>query len=120
MLLEKGDGTFVGGPADIICILKLPDGKFHAAFFEEHPLPGPVKPISELSMLRLKSKMHHTAGADTLEGAQQHLRELRAWIVLPDANVLADTPIEVNDPLSVWVVPNWTLGNCDLQKAILR
>ena len=100
-----------GGPLDILCILKLPAGTFHAAFFEEYPLPGPLMPAA--SLVRLKSKMHHTAGASTLEGAQEHLDDLKQKISVPAGNVLRDAAIEVDDPVNVWLVPNWSAGTID-------
>jgi hypothetical protein len=118
MLIPNKENTFVGGPADVICILKLPTGRFHVAFFEEHPMPGPVKPIAELPFIKLKSNMHHTGGADTLEGAKQHLNELRTKIQLPDANVLDEIAIEVKDPILVWLVQNWTTGQIGIKDAL--
>lgn len=107
MILQRDDGTCDVGPLDIICILKLPAGTFHAAFFEEAPMPGPVQPIDSLTFVRLKSKMHHTGGALTLEGAQEHLDELRLKIHLPDTNVVREEAIEIADPVSVWILGNW-------------
>jgi hypothetical protein len=109
MLIEtEKPGVFTAGALDILCILEDQNtGRFHVAFFEEHPMPGPVPSVEETNPVRLKSRMHHTAGADTLEGAQQHLRELREQIVLPDANV-CDTPIDWNGEIGiVWLVENW-------------
>jgi len=46
MLLENGNGTFTGGQADVLCMLKnVNNGRFYAAFFEENPMPGEIKPI---------------------------------------------------------------------------
>lgn len=120
MLIKQDDKTYVAGPADILCILKLPAGTFHVAFFEEHPMPGPVRPISELGVIRLKSKMHHTVGGKTLAEAQTHLSEMRSKIKLPDANVVGDRAIEVEDPVNVWVLPNWTRDNRTLEDVLAR
>ena len=118
MLMERGDGTFDGGEADFICILRLPSGTYHATVFEEHPLPGPVKPISELTTVRVKSKMHHTVGSPTFEGAQKHVEELRDRIVLPDENVVSDEALEVDDSVSNRLLPNWTRGGVTLKEAL--
>lgn len=118
MLLQQDNGTFLAGPADIICILQLPKGIYHAAFFEEHPMAGQTKPINELEFLRLKSKMHHTTGADTLEGAQEHVKEMREKIILSDDNIMIDEAIPVTDPVNVWPVLNWTKGNMTLKEAL--
>lgn len=107
MLIEKGDGTFTGGQGDVLCILELPEGTFHAAFSEEHPMAGQVKPIAEEDFLRLKSGMHRTEGSKTLKEEQLKLDEMRTKIEIPDNNVIRDKAIKVDDPVSVWVVPNW-------------
>lgn len=108
MLIERETpGTFTAGPLDILCILKLPAGTFHAAFFEEYPMAGPIQPAENVSAVRLKGKMHHTTGAATLEESQVHLAELRERIHLSDANVIPDKPIEVEEPVNVWVLGNW-------------
>lgn len=111
MLIDNKNGTYTAGQADIIVILHLPSGTFHPAFFEEHPLPGQTKPIIEESFLRLKSKMHHTQGALTLEGAQKLLDEMRDKIILPDANVIRDKAIDVMEPVNTWILPNWIKNN---------
>lgn len=107
MLIEKEKGVFLGGAADIICILKLPGGTFHVAFYEEHPMPGPIQPIKDLDFIRLKSRMHHTVGAPTLEGAQKHFDDMRTKIKIPDSNVARNMALEMDDPVSTLVLPNW-------------
>ena len=118
MLVRKDDGTFQAGPADIMCILKLPTGTFHVAFFEEEPILGPKQPISELDAARLKSKMYHAIGSATLADEQIRAKKLRLKIKLPNENVLLDEVIEAEDPEAVWVVPNWTRGEVSLKKAL--
>lgn len=118
--MGQDDGTYVAGPADILCILKLPAGTFHVAFFEEHPMPGPIRPIDELDVLRLKSKAHHTIGGKTLEEAQIHLSEMRAKIKLPDENVVGDKEIEVIDSVNVWILPNWKKGDKTLRDVLVK
>ena len=118
MLIDNGNETYTVGEADIICILKLPTNTYHVAFFEEHPLPGQVKPIGELDFLRLKSKMHHTQGSPTLEGAQVHLDEMRGKLIIPDANVLKERAISVEDPVNTWVLPNWIKDNKPLSEIL--
>jgi hypothetical protein len=118
MMIDNGNGTFTAGEADIICILKLPTNTYHVAFFEEHPFAGQVKPIKEEPMLRLKSKMHHTKGSLTLEGAQVHLDDMRTKLIVLDSNVIRDRAIEVQDPVNVWVVPNWIKENKQLAEVL--
>lgn len=118
LIATDNANVFNGGEADMICILKLPGGRYHVAFYEENPMPGPVQPIRELSFVRLKSKMHHTAGAENLEEAQEHARQLREKIILPNSNVFITEAIELEDPVSVWAVPNWTTGTCTLEAAL--
>lgn len=45
-------------------------------------MPGPISDTP--SVLRLKSKMHHTGGAETFEAALAHLEELAARIQPPN------------------------------------
>ena len=106
MLINNGDGTFILGPADIICIYRLPDGRYHLAVLEERPMPGPIKPIEELSFIRLKSSMHHTSGAETIQGAQEHIAELRKKVKIEDANIVSDVAIDMEDPVSVILARN--------------
>lgn len=109
MLIEIEPGVLMAGPADVICILQV-GNRFHAAFFEELPMPGPIQPIKELDFIRLKSKMHHTIGTDTLEGAKKHVEEMRKNIKVNDNNI-ADEPLVVDDPISVLVIENWVRRN---------
>ncbi|TSC81738.1 MAG: hypothetical protein G01um101420_843 [Parcubacteria group bacterium Gr01-1014_20] len=118
MFIDRGDGTVLSGPADTLCILRLPVGSYHVAFFEEKPMPGPVKPINELSIIRLKSKMHETNGHETLEGAKASLAELRKKFIVPDENVVDDVAFEVEDPVQVWVVENWIGKSLSLKNAL--
>lgn len=119
MLLETNQsGVFTAGSADMMCILKLPSGTYHPAFYEEHPMPGPIQPIAELSTIRLKSKMHHTSGFATFEEAQEDLKKLREKIILPDANVFWEEAIETDDPLGNFMIANWTRGVIPLKDAL--
>ncbi len=108
MLMQRGDGTFDAGQADVLCVLKdVNTGRYHAAFFEEHPLPGNPKPISELDFIRLKSKMHHTEGSDSLNGALVHLQELSEKIHI-GKQCIWKQPIDWNGECSVvMTLPNW-------------
>jgi hypothetical protein len=118
MLIENGNGTYTAGQGDIICILQLPAKTYHVAFFEEHPFAGQIKPIQDEDLLRLKSKMHHTTGSPTLEGAQKHLDDMRTKIILPDSNIVRDRAIKVEDPVSVWVLPNWIKQHKNLSEVL--
>ncbi len=118
MLIKKQDDTCMAGPLDIICIMKLPSGTYHVAFLEESPFPGEVLAPKDTPFVRLKSKMHHTVGAQTFEGALVHLRDTRKKIELPDANVIEDAAIEVDDPVSVWTVSNWLTNGRRLKDCI--
>jgi hypothetical protein len=72
---------------EVILILFDPmKGTYHAALFYEAPFPGPPGAVPNVA--RMRSKMHHTAGAPTLEGAQVHADELSARI--PSAKLLRD------------------------------
>jgi len=107
MLISKGNNTYQGGPLDVLCILhEMHTGRYHAAFFEESPLPGPVKSLHETDVVRLKSKMHHTEGSDTLAGAVVHLEELATQIHLPESNIWKE-PIEWDGSPVVMLRSNW-------------
>jgi hypothetical protein len=88
MLIEQGHGTYVGGPYDVLGIQHTTRGRYHVAFYEEKPMPGPVQ--SQPRILRLKSKMHHTEGAATFEEALEHLEEMAQKIEMDDSRIWRD------------------------------
>lgn len=108
MMIDKGNGTYAAGLLDVLCILRnVNTGKYHAAFFEEIPVPGKVEPMNETEIVRLRSKMHHTTGSETLDGALDHLKELREKIIVPDENVKKE-PIDWNGEIgTTFVWENW-------------
>lgn len=64
-------------------------GAYHAALFQEAPFPGPAETrYRHPRVMRLRSRMHHTVGAMSLEGAQAHADELASKI--PDAKLFRD------------------------------
>lgn len=107
MLINNGDGTHTGGPLDILCILHdVERDRFHAAFAEEMPMPGSVPAVGDMPLVRLKSKMHHTAGAPALEEALVHLDDLAGKIHVPPENVWRDPRPWDGEPF-VTIVANW-------------
>jgi hypothetical protein len=110
MLIDNGNGTFEAGELDVLCILHDENtGKYHAAFFEEHPMPGEIKPIEETNLVRLLSKMHHTEGSTTLEGAIKHLNDLATMINVPKENIWRD-PMEWNGEKGITIFKkNWRM-----------
>jgi len=108
MMIQNEDGTCTGGPLDVLCVLHdTANGTFHAAFFEEKPLPGPVKSVEETDAVRLKSKMHHTDGNPTKEEALGVLADLSTKIKIPPENIWTD-PIPWDGTVGiVWLIPNW-------------
>lgn len=117
MLVNNGDGTYTMGPADVMCIFRLPTGRYHLVILEESPMPGPIQSLDSLSVIRLKSRGHHTDGAETLEGAQAHIAEYRKKLKIKDANVLSDVAIDMEDPVCVFPVRNWIRDNIPLKEA---
>lgn len=112
MMLRNDDGTYEMGPFDVLGILKdSSTGRFHACVWLEHPFPGVPDPNPDL--IRLKSKMHHTAGADTFEGALVHVQELHTQIKVSEANLWLKPEQVVERDFSndgfadVMVVGNW-------------
>jgi hypothetical protein len=108
MLFERNDNTFDSGSLDVICMLHdVNTDRYHAAFFEEHPMPGGYEANKDLSFVRLKSKMHHTGGADTIEEALTHVEDLKSKIHVPEKNVWLE-PKKWDGELGItWVVPKW-------------
>jgi len=94
MLISNGpDGTFTTGHLDVLLILHhVEAGTYHAAFFEEAPPPGPVQDVGDVAIVRLRSKLHHTTGASTLEGAKAHLDEVAVKICVPPENLWREKP----------------------------
>lgn len=83
LIPTETEGKFSGGPFDVICIQHdVATGRYHAAFYEERPMPGPD--VGTPPVLRLKSKMHHTVGAETFDEALAHLDALAEQIELPN------------------------------------
>jgi hypothetical protein len=109
MLIQNEDGTFTAGSLDVFCILRdETTGRFHPAFFEESPLPGPVEAAAETIVVRLKSKMHHTVGFESLEEAVVGLQEeLIDRIKVPETNICKE-PIDWDGQIGiVWICSNW-------------
>ncbi len=106
MMIDNGNGTFTAGGLDVLCILyDVNKNRYHAAFFEESPMPGRVKSIDETDIVRLRGKMHHTGGSDTLEGALGHLKELSEKVIVPEENVWKD-PIDWNGEIGITLIRN--------------
>lgn len=116
MILPRGGGEegYFGGPLDVLLIQHdLTTDRYHAAAYQEKPLPGPPIPTSELTAVRLQSKMHHTEGTETLEEAQARLAKLAEEIEVPEGNVWygEDKVRDVNDAgPDVLIVSNWTVA----------
>lgn len=108
MMIDNGNGTFTAGGLDVLCILHdVNTDKYHAAFFEEKPFPGKAKSIEETDIVRLQSKMHHTSGSDTLNGALEHLKELSEKIIVLKENIKKD-PIDWNGEIGItFIWSNW-------------
>lgn len=108
MLIQENDGTYTGGPLDVLMLLhNVEAGTFHPAFFEEAPMPGAIPPAEEVPVVRLKSKFHHTQGAPTLEAALVLFEELATKIVVRPENHIRE-PYPWNGEIGiVLLVPNW-------------
>jgi|SRR5688572_847337 len=84
MMIPKGDGTYATGPRDVLGILHdTARERFHACLWEERPLPGGHPP----GFVRLESKIHHTEGSPSFEGALEHVRTMREKIDVLEDNV---------------------------------
>lgn len=109
MLIANGDGTYTAGPLDVMFVLHdVAHGTYHAAFFEEAPMPGPIADATEVEVVRLRSKFHHTAGAPDLAGAQVHLDEMLTKITVPESNFWRDHVVAWDGELGVTLLEaNW-------------
>lgn len=108
MLINMGDGTFTGGPLDVLLVLRNQEtGRFHVSFVAEHLPPGPVKDSIETEVVRLRADMTHTAGVSTFEQAQAEIDAMRAKITLRDQNVVRDGFYEWNGVPLAMLANNW-------------
>lgn len=108
MMIGNGDGTFTGGPLDVLLVLHdTKTGRFHPAFLEEKPMPGPVPEVADTHVVRLTSRMHHTEGFPTLEEGLKGLKELAEKIHLPPENTW-EKPREWDGEYPItMLVDNW-------------
>lgn len=88
-LNPQPDGTLKADPFDLLGVVKdTSTGRYHMTLWLEHPLPSQGwANENSTGPIRLKSKLHHTAGAETFEGALEHLRELRKKLAIDDVCV---------------------------------
>ena len=111
MLFRNDDGTYTGGPLDVLCILHdVVRGTYHPAFFEEAPFPGPHQDVQNMKIVRLKSRMHHTTGSSDLPGALVQLDEMITKIEVPSENIWREPRPWDGSQGIVWVEPNWRLS----------
>jgi hypothetical protein len=106
---EVKEPALIAGPLDAIFIYHNIEGDtYHPVYYRERPMPGPIQPHDELSIVRLASHMHHTVGAETLEEAKQMLADMREQVAIDDLNVDSEHPVPWNGELGdIMVVPNW-------------
>lgn len=109
MFVAIGNGQYACGSFDVLAVLHdQRTGRFHAAVLVEDPPPGEPKPLEQVEVVRLRTRMHHTAGADTLEGACEHLREIHKQIHVLDTNIWFDKVFEWDGGHGAMVlVKNW-------------
>jgi hypothetical protein len=111
MLVATGDGTYLAGPLDVICVLRnvgVQPPTYHIAFLEEHPFPGLVPPVGEAPLVRLGCKMSRTEGRATLEEARADMPELTNVIQVPEKNLWEEVLDWDGELAPIWLVPNWT------------
>lgn len=110
MLIDNGDGTMLGGPLDVICILRnvgVDPNTYHVAFLEERPFPGALQSPEDTKLVRLACKLSRTEGRSTLEEAEKDFLELSEQIRLPDTNLWTQVMEWDGEMGPVWVVNNW-------------
>lgn len=105
----------VGGALDVLLILHHEaKGTYHPAYFTEAPFPGPPQAVEQVKAVRLRSKMHHTKGAPTLEGAQALFDELAQDVLVPPENRWRDRVLEWDGTEGITiVVDNWRAAGTD-------
>lgn len=110
MLLIEGN-KMIAGPLDIICILyNVATKRYHVAFLEEKPLPGKVLSVDETPLVRLKSRMHHTEGTETLEEALEEINGLTDKIKINTQNIW-NKPLDWHGEIPIVLMKeNWLLG----------
>jgi len=113
VMVRNENGTVTMGPLDAMFILQHAETRrFHVCLMEECSMPGPVPDVADTKVVRLKSKMHHTTGSDSFEGALEQLKELRHKVEIHDSNVLLDRPIGWDGAIGfVLVLPNWRVAS---------
>lgn len=101
--------AIVGGALDVLMILHhVTKGTYHPAYFVEAPPPGPVQPVDSVEVVRLRSRMHHSTGAPTLEEAQVLFDELAQKIFVPPQNRWRDRVHAWDGTTGITVVvSNW-------------
>jgi len=110
MIVPSGDKGYISGSLDVILIYHhVDDNTFHPAVYVEAPMSGAIQSTDDLSVVRLRSDMHHAAGFSSLREAQENIRaELQPKLGVPDDNVLLDSPYPWNGEIGhVMVVSNW-------------
>lgn len=110
LIATGGTPAYSAGPLDVVLVLRdVNSDRYHLAFFEHHPMPGPIVQYGELEVVRLKSKMHHTEGAETLEGALKVMDEfLTQSVHVFDGNAFRGGAIEWDGEIGiVCIASNW-------------
>jgi hypothetical protein len=110
MFIPNGDGTYTGGLLDVILIYhNVGEDTFHPAVYIEAPMPGPIQDAGDLSIVRLRSQMHHTTGLPSLKAAQENIRtELQPQLGVEDGNIVFDPPFPWDGRVGdVMVMSNW-------------
>ena len=114
MLIGNEDGSNTAGPLDVLCILHDAEGskRFHPAFIEERPMPGPIQPPKDMTFARMESKMHHTGGFATLEEAQASLRDDLSKRILCRNVIYKPIPWDGVPFVCIWPMRD---GNLDIE-----
>lgn len=91
MLIPINDKQYITGPLDVALIaVDSRTGRFHMMLFEEKPMPGERVAPEDCATVRLKSKLHHAQGVETLEEARAYLAEFREKVIIEDGNVIEE------------------------------
>jgi len=109
MLVQRSDGTFTCSIYDVLVILRDSNtGRFHVTFFEWCPFPGELsKDTQQITVIRLRSKMHHTTGASTFLDALVHLADMRKKLDILDECVVTTEFYHWGGEPCSWIAKAW-------------
>lgn len=110
----RTENGLAAGPWDVVAIVQdHGTGRYHSIFMEDRPMPGGNQgKDGKVKFIRLKSKMHHTGGFETLPEAQKSIDDMleKGSLAIDPLNLMGLIVIDgwtASDPAVVQLLPNW-------------